>query len=72
MVFQLHRMVQIQLNLLSIKCMLCLMTLRQSVSVFKEVFNVDVIIAIKSPILKHLDTSMYFRVSDKMLLNFDI
>ena len=47
--------------------------MRQSVLVFEEVFqfNVDVIIA-KTPIRRHLPTSMCSRVCDKMLFNFAI
>ena len=42
-------------------------------SVFEDVlqFNVDVIMA-KSPIRRHFYTSIYVRVSDKMLFNSDI
>ena len=80
MVCQLHIMVQIQLNLLSIiitsiapnasEALLEGVAIRSSVQRSVQV-NVDVIIA-KSPIRRHLHTSIYCRVSDIMIFNFDI
>ena len=69
MVCQLHIIVQIQLNLLWIKCLLCLTTPQRTelggaairISVRRsDPVSVDVVIA-KSPIRRHLHTSMFFK-----------
>ena len=80
MVCQLHIMVRVQYNLIAIKYLLRLATPRRTelvdavirISVRRSAWvNVEFIID-ESPIRRHLHTLMYFRVSDKILLNFDI